>query len=47
MLALYSVGIIVMGLAHVIFLIILENLKGPIMHGGSARFSHTLLVEVD
>ena len=42
-----SVGIIVMGLAHVIFPIILENLKGPFMHGGSARFSPTLLVEVE
>ena len=36
-----------MGLAHVVFPIILENLKGPFMHGGSARFSPTLLVEVE
>ena len=36
-----------MGLAHVIFSIILENLKGLFMHGDSARFSPTLLVKVE
>ena len=41
------VGIIVLGLSHVIFLIILENLKGSFMHGGSARFTSTFLVEVE
>ena len=36
-----------LGLAHIIFPIILENLKGPFMHGRSAKFSPTLLVEVE
>ena len=36
-----------LGLAHIISTIILENLKGLFMHGGRARFSPILLVEIE